>query len=374
MVNLTGSRLIPLDADKSKLSAFRTTYKVDSQGNYSASTWKEYSLAKTFADYTLADSSAVPSQVTEALSQYVRAYKRLCNGVDYTNFDALAVLGRSVSDVAAVISTLDSDYSDVEEIVATLTAQEYTEASARAFATALVDGIDLRADDLGDSTANETAVDTAAAKLAAATNGLEIAAAGDPVIEFFDPENLPDDYEDNAIFVRDDWLVVNVPYADNTYADIYLGEPDTYFIAGIGVFYDACEPTDVFQTLDNCYAVWTPNDMGMGSTASYITIYTDETESEEIANYYVILYGDFDGDGEIGMADSIAVRSNGDEYMWDGEMDHFVMACAGDVNGDYEVSATDTIIIKLLSSGKYTINQDYANHWGEGEAGPYEEV
>ena len=114
--------------------------------------------------------------------------------------------------------------------------------------------------------------------------------------------------------------------------------------------------------------------MGMGSTASYITIYTDETESEEIANYYVILYGDFDGDGEIGMADSIAVRSNGDEYMWDGEMDHFVMACAGDVNGDYEVSATDTIIIKLLSSGKYTINQDHDNHWGEGEAGPYEEV
>jgi hypothetical protein len=55
-------------------------------------------------------------------------------------------------------------------------------------------------------------------------------------------------------------------------------------------------------------------------------------------------------------------------------MDHFVMACAGDVNGDYEVSATDTIIIKLLSSGKYTINQDYDNHWGEGEAGPYEEV
>ncbi len=381
MVNLTGSRLIPLDADKSKLSAFRTTYKVDSQGNYSASTWKEYSLAKTFADYTLADSSAVPSQVTEALSQYVRAYKRLCNGVDYTNLDAaiidaLAVLGRSVSDVAAVISTLDSDYSDVEEIVATLTAQDYTEASARAFATALVEGIDLRADDLGDSTANENAVDTAAAKLAAATNGLEIAAAGDPVIEFFDPDTDPDAYDEylaRGVFMRDDFAVTFVPYLENTYSEMYFEDQSVNFIAGVGSFYYDGEPTDVFMNLENCYAVWTDNE-GNYSTGSYITIYTDENCETEIATYYIMLYGDFDGDAEIGTLDGLALRANVDEYMWDGDPVHFAMACAGDVDGDTDTGTLDAMIIKQVASGTLTINQDYDNHWSEGDTGPFEEV
>ena len=374
-VTLTGNRLIELQADKSKLTAFRNTYEVASQGNYSISTWEEYTLAKGFADYTIGDPGAKPEQVTEALSQYVRAYKRLCKGVDYTALDeqivtAAGILGTTVTDVAASIDALDASYSDAQAIVAALEALGYTEESATAFANAFVSAIDTRKADLGDSTANEEEVAHKAAALEAAINGLTEAGGGEPVIELFDPDDLSDEF--SYVFFRDDYTVNNVPYLDNTYTETYLGESDTYLIAGVGVSYYELDPSHVFQTLDNCYAVWEANDMGSGSTGSYITIYTDEDMTEEIATYYVVLYGDCDGDGEINSLDSIFIDVDAMEFMWDGEMAHFVMALAGDVDGDFDPGANDSIITDYVALGAYTINQDYSNHFNEGDAGPYE--
>ncbi|MBQ6265204.1 MAG: hypothetical protein IJK60_07130 [Clostridia bacterium] len=391
MVNLTGNRLIPRDANTSKLAAFRSAYSVDAQGNYSASTWEEYTLAKTFADYTLSDPAPKPEQITEALSQYVRAYKRLCMGVDYTVLDAaiidaLSTLAGESFDiggvnpsaiagaVASVIDTLDTALSDANEIKEAFVAAGYTAESSEAFANAVVEAIDIRKADLGDSTANQNTVANAAAALTAAINGLVIAAGADPVIEFFDIETDPDAYEEalaNSVFYRDDFGAAFVPYADSTYGEMYYGDADMYFIAGIGVFYYDGEPTDVFKTLENCYAVWTPNEMDCYSTASYITIYADENETDEIANYYVVLYGDFDGDAEITAFDTFAVRSDAEEYMWDGEMDHFVMACSADVDGDFEATSIDALILKSVSSGSSAINQDFDNHWGYGDEGAY---
>ncbi|MBR4766153.1 MAG: hypothetical protein IK085_05230 [Clostridia bacterium] len=369
MVNLTGNRLIELPGDKSKLIAFRTTYEKTSQGNYSASTWEEYTLAKNFADYTIGDPAAKPEQITEALSQYVRAYKRLCKGVDYSALDAriiaaAAILGRTVTDVAASINALDAAYSDAEDIKATLMAEpnNYSAASSLAFANAFVSAIDIRKADLGDSTANENTVAEAAQTLLAAIDGLELAGGTDPVIVTYDPDDLPADYE--SPFFRADYMVSSVPYVDNYYTELYTeGE---YYIAGIGVDYDVCDPYDVFQTLDNCYAVWTPNEMEMGSTASYITIYTDDTMETEIATYYVVLYGDCDGDGTYSSGDTYFCDIDAGIYQWDGIFEHFIMAIAGDADGDEVTGGGDSMILDDCMLGRGSINQDYDGHFSGG--------
>lgn len=391
MVNLTGNRLIPLDADTSKLQAFYTNHQVASQGNYSASTWEEYTLAKGFAQYTLNDPAPKPEQVTEALSQYVRAYKRLCSGVDYTNLDAaiidaLGVLKNENFDlggvnpsaiagaVASVINTLDDKLSDAAEIKEALVAAGYTAESSEAFANAIVEAIDVRKADLGDSTANRDTVASTTLTLTNAKSGLAFAASGDPVFDFFSYDDDPDAYQaiiDAEIFYRDDFCASFVPYIDDTYNEIYLENPDVSFVAGIGVEYYDGNPAHVFANIENCYAVWEPNEMDAYSTASYITISLDEEGEDVIATYYFVLYGDFNGDGAIDAFDTMNYRANYEEYFWDGEVDHFAMACAGDVDGDGEPTSIDTLVIKAVASGTYTINQDYDNHWGEGEEGPY---
>ena len=389
MVNLTGNRLIELPGDKSKLTAFRTTYEKTSQGNYSASTWEEYTLAKNFADYTIGDPAAKPEQITEALSQYVRAYKRLCKGVDYSALDAqivaaAAILGTTVTDVAASINALDAAYSDAEAIKVALMAEPngYSAASSLAFANALVSAIDIRKSDLGDSTANENTVAEAANTLSAAIDGLELAGGIDPVIEFY---TAPDDegYQaliENEVFPRNDFGVFNVPYVDNTYnnevffrfLDENEEEPDPKFniIAGLGFFYFEGDVSHVFSNLQNCYAVWTPYNEEYYSTGSYITIYADEDCTQEIATYYIVVYGDFNGDAEVTGEDAFYLKKNYNEYTWDGDEQQFAMACAGDVDGDFEPSPTDAVPIKQAAADRVAINQDYDNHWGEGDEGP----
>ena len=384
MVTLTGSRLIELPGDKSKLTAFRTAYEKTSQGNYSVSTWEEYTFAKKFADWTINDPSAKPEQITEALSQYVRAYKRLCKGVDYTNLDqaiidGAGILGQTVTDVAANINALDASYSDAAAIVATLTTgnNPFTQESAQAFADAFVAAIDTRKADLGDSTANENTVAERAVTLETAIDGLERAASGDPVFDLYDPESPPEANGD-YVFYRDDFTVAFSPYKDNYYTDGYFGEPDAYFIAGIGIGYSDMDPAHVFQTLENCYAVWNPNTSnGNGSTGSCITIYTadpdQDANAEEIVTYYVVLYGDPDGDGDIGYNDSIFIDTLNEDYLWDGDYEHLAIGAACDCDGDGAPGPNDSIVTDGVGGGVYTINQDSFNHFNEdGSAGAFE--
>ncbi len=375
MVNLTGSRLIYITPDNDKLTAFRNSHDVPAaqQGNYSQSTWKDYTTAKNFADYTISlGTAAKPSQITEALGRYVEAYKKLCSGVDYTNLDAAISQaipyagGTLTGTVAANIDSLDAAYSDVDAIVALPALADYTEESARAFAQALVRAIDLRKDDLGASSGNQNTVDEAANALNAARTGLTIADSGETG---FVPFDISEFDEDTALFWRDDYGAWSVPYVDNQYFDWMFDEHvDGYsMIAGVGVYYSDCSVPDAFKSVNNAYAVWTPNDMGSGTTGSYITLYTDSTQETEIETYYVCLYGDFNGDGDINGTDVDMMSAMGEDYFYDENFDpaNMVMGFAADVNGDYMINATDSDMVDQVIAGNWTINQDEENRTDE---------
>ena len=134
-------------------------------------------------------------------------------------------------------------------------------------------------------------------------------------------------------------------------------------IAGLGLYYSDCSVPDAFKSVNNAYAVWTPNSKHTGSTGSYITLYTDSSKTTVIETYYICVYGDFNGDSDITGTDVDMIDVMGEDYFYDENFDpvNMVMGFAADVNGDYMINGTDSDMISQVIAGNWTINQDNFN-------------
>ncbi len=329
MVTLTAGRLLYLDGDNSKLSYAVSKFgDVAAQGNYSQSTWDNYQTALTFANATLRNSSAKPSQINTALTELVYARKVLAEGADYT--DLVAAINR---------------YNDID-------LSGYTDDTAAYFTAVLESAKDLVAQDISKSDSNQDRIDQKVADLTAAYNGLQAKAVDvepqyalvqeDPGV-FLDSFNFTDTYTP--------WIYDFTDY-----------NSDMPFIAGLGVCWDP----DVNCIIDpescvNCYAVWDYNEGFEYGTGSIITIYnmhgTDDTSDDTVyAQYAALIFGDCTGDAYINGSDALYIDWYGIDQMMN--PDYAYVMTAADIDFDWSASTTDSLLITFYEFGSAVITQD----------------
>ncbi|MBR4726916.1 MAG: hypothetical protein IK080_03400 [Clostridia bacterium] len=351
MVNLTGSRLIALTSNNSKLSAVVSAYgNVDtSTAPYTPKSKEAYDRAVDFATLTVsAGTSARPSQVTEALGQLVYAYKNLVKSCDFTALTAAITAANSAC---------------ATEIAAGNAQTTYTAESWAAFMDAYEEATELKGqeDSLGLSESNQEMIDRAAARLNAARAALEAAASGEPVWVLVqeDPDMFYDmDY--NFSFVPQYDEDGYVEYYETTLAD---GTELDGIIVGVGCYMEQAEMEAIFpaESLENCHVAFIQNDQGYYGTGAGIQILDDN--NTVLATYGILLRGDTNGDGEYNPSDyseALLAASGAYDWEWSDPYDTF-KAAAMDIgpNGPaLEVSSSGATNLLLVASGSSTLDQE----------------
>jgi len=75
---------------------------------------------------------------------------------------------------------------------------------------------------------------------------------------------------------------------------------------------------------------------------------------EDLLDPTAIMYGDVNGDGEVGASDVLMLRKYMANYDYDTNTSTITVEKGADANGDGEVGATDVLILR-----KYMANYDY---------------
>lgn len=109
---------------------------------------------------------------------------------------------------------------------------------------------------------------------------------------------------------------------------------------------------DVFDVKNGTMNV-VENDAGSDcGTGAKVEVLDDS--GEVVATYIFILFGDIDGDGEIGSGDSALVEAHdGYSYDEDGRIDDSIVLFAGDLDADEEVGSGDAALIEAHDGYSY---------------------
>lgn len=320
MVSLMGSRLIPLQADLSKLQAAYDLYfyyknpttgvittgtvsgtdgaiaNGNTLGVYTDSSWAAYVRACEFAKKTLAidpddmnnDGSykLKPSRVNTAISELIESYKKLIKGLDTTP------LYNKVSEYTEVVE--DANFVN-----------DYTEESRNALTNVLREANEFIESQPAKTEANEDRMFELMGALTAAYNGLVASAATE-----FVPE-VATSFEDWT-FADLNWSIYYPgPVVDEEAAiNIYWceTEDEEYIktISGLGFLeYDDETITEaIFPNLTpevteatGIHAEYEYTSLGVISTGSIISIV--DANDNVIDQYLVVNYGDINGDGYV---------------------------------------------------------------------------
>lgn len=351
MVNLTGSRLIALTSNNSKLTNVYNLYgQVDTTAKaYTTKSKEAYERAAEFAADTIAaGTNAKPSQVTMALGELVYAYKNLGESCDFTALQN--AFNQANTTAGSEIAQGNAQTTYTAESWA-----PFIEAYNRA--KAILDD----PDSMVKSDSNQEEIDRLANTLAAATNALEEAASGEPVWVLVE--------EDPYMFFDMDYNYSFVPQYDETgYVDYYMttladGTELDGIIVGVGCYMGESEMEAIFPTenLQNCHAEFIENDQGAYGTGAGIQIIGDD--DTVLATYGILLRGDTNGDGEYGPSDyseAVLAASGMYDWEWSEPYDTF-KAAAMDIgpNGpSLEVSSSGASNLLLVTSGSSTLNQE----------------
>lgn len=351
MLNLTGSRLIRLPGDTSKLEMLFEAYgdAKDPTASYTESSEERYDRAVEFAVEVLyTDEDPRPSKINQASSELVAAWKKLAESASYVELNA------AIADADAIIAVTGSD---VEK------QKDYTKDSYQAFMNAYNAALNAEKD-LSDTEENNrylagltNALRTAIANLAPAGAG----GGSEVVFEFItEPSDMFMDGNYNQAFypevskgaLNHEW------FEGQTLAD---GETVvTGYLVGIGEnFYDETVLTDYgFANLQNAEIVYEYNEIGMCGTGAVAQI-LNATTGEVVETYYIVIVGDLDGDTVVTSSDMPYVFDNLNyvvEWEYDGVNGH--MAAAADVGNDFAIDPGDSALILDASTGKGYINQN----------------
>ena len=338
MLELTGDRLIRLEADTSKLqliyNEFANKLPESEAASYTRDSVEQYRRAEAFALKTLntpietptGEPGLAPSQVNKATSELVYAWKHLTKGADYSTLNS------------AIEASAEAIQAGDPETQTTYEAESYAKFYEAYQAAVNVDK------DLGDTTDNNNLIAELAANLNAARSALEFATSGEPVFELItDP-----------LFFDLEWgetVVPTLDYDGPSAWGLCLEDGttvDAYLFAGIGLS-DASELEPAFAVVENCELVITEDaETGMHGTGTSIQVV--DLDGNVLETYYVIVKGETNNDMSIDSADAddIKLFAAGDEAY--GHWYESPRIGAGDINNDYSVDAGDSDLIKAFNS------------------------
>ncbi len=335
MLNLTGSRLIKLTADTSKLALviadFSGKVPEADEGLYTVSSLEDYRNAEAFAARTMTTANVAPSQVNRATTELVYAWKHLTKGADYTALDAAITEAEKITAIYGEKASAQS---------------KYTEESYQAFLDAYNAAKDLDRD-LGDTDSGNQQISEATTKLTSAMS----------------PENLIDKSTLSAVFelTTEDpgvffdasmsytfapYLDVESPFMNATVLTPEGEEFNAYVYTGVDVW-DEDTLLLAFGTLENVDVEVTPDINGGYSTGTVVKFYNATTGTPE-ATYVIAAHGDTDCNNMIDAADADAIllHDAGFAELWE----HYTWGAA-DVNFDFMVDYADAEIIYMADAG-----------------------
>jgi hypothetical protein len=111
---------------------------------------------------------------------------------------------------------------------------------------------------------------------------------------------------------------------------------------------------DFIETVGEVKIYYTPETETIG-TGTRVDVFNGEAEL--IASYYIIIFGDINGDGNLDSTDAgIAVDYENYMFEWKPPFDE-IMMFAGDLNGDGNVDSTDAGIMVDAENYMVTVNQ-----------------
>lgn len=126
------------------------------------------------------------------------------------------------------------------------------------------------------------------------------------------------------------------------------------FIYGLGLLMDENIFKTSFVSVEGDGSLGFDYISAMG-TGAVVTL-TDNETGEAVAEYMIVIFGDFNGDGNITSTDVTALKSiiSGAENIDEASAEFFAL----DINGDGVISSTDAIALKSAMSGAEILSQN----------------
>lgn len=335
-LTLYGNRLIRVRAYTEHLEDLIGPANAVVWDHYSNDAWEDFVNARNFANAVLAEPIGATvngteylvsdglrqSKVNRARSELIAATKRLVQTVDYEQLSEAVDTARSVYEAGN-------------------NPQVYTALSWDAFATAYENAIAVLDAKLTWSVDNQLLVDNACTALNDAFAGLEAEISEEPGIEPIpdvDPLSL---IEDTGTVSFLDGLPVNFIYGLDEWNPMLDGKIESKG----GAYYE----------VDKTYNLSGRD----GGTGTRVMVYTDSTKQTLIKSYWVVFFGDINGDGRYENSDyEMMYDVENMEYEWGYyTMDDnaFIYAC--DVNHDGRLDVADRNVLLLCFDVYGEINQ-----------------
>ncbi len=358
MLELTGERLIRLQADTSKLQQVYamcvTNAEILDATSYTEESYTNYANAKAFTEKVLAtdilkngEPNLRPSMVNAATTELMHSWKKLETCANYAKLDA------AITAAEVVLLTYGNSAADQST---------YTEESYQAFLNAYDAAINLSRD-LGSGDQDEideiaTTLEKAS-KTEAQGGGLIEATAKEVVIEFVteDP-GVFYDQEYNASFIPTETTAYTDVVGDITLAD---GTPVNAFIVGFGAdVYDEETLSMAFAKIENGSLYTEMTDLGVYGTGSLVQILN--ADGDVVVTYLICIRGDVNGDSYVnendaGIIEGIANWLDGYDYLYDTSLNKQVNGYAADINCDYGVDDGDKGLAQKAGVGKVIVDQ-----------------
>ncbi len=344
MLNLTGSRLIRLEGDTSKLQLIYNAYgdAMDATLSYTISSAERYDRAVKFAEEVLAESDPRPSKINQASSELIAAWKKLAESASYVALDA------AIAEAKAIIDITGEDASKQKS---------YSVASYQALLDAYYAAVNAEKD-LSDTEENNKYLADLTSDLTTANANLAPATSGETVIEFItEPNGMFIDGGFNAEFTPQ--ISQGVCNHDYYMQELEDGTVVDGYLVGVGeAIPDEETILTAFETLENADVTITTLEDATYGTGTIVQI-TNAATGEVAATYIIVVIGDTDCDSVVTVADRTPLFDNINgktDWEWDGCEQY--LAAAADVANDGAPDAGDLQWIYNASVGKGYINQD----------------
>lgn len=387
-LTLTNDRLISLGAgNRTKLQIVlgRSIFNLNTNTGYSASSWKAYTDAKAFAQATAAKTDATNEACATAIEKYLRAWKHLEAGADYT--DIIAAYDRAISFLDNYGYGVDSDSGKiVADTAGEASMQEfvggYTAVSFAAYLDAVKaaekliddrnDGNDVSLSDQGILDRAADAINAKYAALVKYSEGGDDPGdnPGDGPVIYEPTDDNPSDvefFEEYSGLSEYSWAprvsVEDVDYfsiytVGDDYND-YYDTPIDGILYGMPAFFDE-STVEMAIPYENCELVVTPASSGNLASGSY-AVFLDG-DGNVIKCYLIIHRGDVNEDACCDSYDVDYAWSfiNGEDgYDWYSEPYLMHLLPALDVNGDGCPDQFDIDAIWAYANGEADIDQAY---------------
>ncbi|MEE1012093.1 MAG: hypothetical protein U0L11_08705 [Acutalibacteraceae bacterium] len=344
MLELTGSRLIRLTGDTSKLEMLVEVYgdALDPNVSYTESSEERYTRAVDFAWEVLSEDDPRPSKINQATSELVAAWKKLAQSASYV------VLDTAIANAKAIVNVVGTD-ADRQKT--------YTVDSYKAFLAAYDAALNAEKD-LSDTEENNRYIAELAADLTAAQANLVTAGSSEAVFEFTTEDTgMFTDFGMYDSFIPEISMgALNHEYFFPTLED---GTEINGYLTGLGeLIADEDHLMMAFGTLENVTYTTTMTSLDAYSTGSVIQLFNEST-GDLLATYVVVVVGDINGDSIVDGND-VAPIYNNLYYKTDWEYDVFTQhyAVAADVSNDGSFDNGDALLINNVANGLGYVRQN----------------